>query len=131
MYILDYMRSLGGMHVTVTQLVRRFSDEAAGIGQATIYRHLERLAAEGRIRKFVLSDGRSACYQYVDGAAGCREHFHLICETCGSLIHMDCGLLDEIEVHLRKKHDFKINILKTVFYGTCKKCLSGERRPMR
>jgi Fur family ferric uptake transcriptional regulator len=114
----------------VNQLVRYFTDTAAGIGQATIYRHLEKLAAGGRIRKFVLSDGRSACYQYIDNAAVCREHFHLICEICGSLSHVDCDLLDELEGHLRAKHDFQIDILRTVFYGTCKKCLSaaGHRK---
>jgi Fur family ferric uptake transcriptional regulator len=36
---------------------------------------------------------------------------------------MDCEFLEEIEGHLLHKHDFQINLFKTVFYGTCKKCL--------
>ncbi|MDR1947913.1 MAG: transcriptional repressor [Spirochaetaceae bacterium] len=120
--ILDYMASLGDSHVTVNQLVRHFDHEQAGIGQTTIYRHLEKLAAGGKIRKYVLSEGKSACYQYVENDT-CHEHFHLSCEQCGGLIHLDCDLLDEIQRHLLEEHDFQINKLKTVFYGTCKKCL--------
>jgi Fur family ferric uptake transcriptional regulator len=120
--ILDYMASLGGGHVTVNQMVRHFENEEAAIGQTTIYRHLEKLANDGKIRKYILSGGKSACYQYIEGGKKCRGHFHLKCEQCGDLIHLDCGLLDKIQRHLFKKHDFQINMLKTVFYGTCKKC---------
>jgi Fur family ferric uptake transcriptional regulator len=122
--ILEYMQSLGGNHATIMQIARHFEDE--GIGQTTIYRHLERLTAQGKLRKYVLHEGKSACYQYVDDEASCREHFHLKCEICGSLIHEDCGFLGEIEEHFRGKHDFQINMLKTVFYGTCKKCFSAS-----
>jgi Fe2+ or Zn2+ uptake regulation protein len=32
-------------------------------------------------------------------------------------------LLDTIDNHLLMEHNFQINALKTVLYGTCKKCL--------
>jgi Fur family ferric uptake transcriptional regulator len=119
------MESLGGGHVTVNQIVRHFEDTEEPIGQTTIYRHLERLSAGGKIRKYLLPDGKSTCYQYIDNGTKCGEHFHLKCENCGALIHMDCDLLNRIERHVFNKHDFQINMLKTVFYGTCKKCLAG------
>jgi Fur family ferric uptake transcriptional regulator len=118
------MASLGDSHVTVHQLVRHFEHEEAGIGQTTIYRHLEKLAADGKIRKYVLNEGKSACYQYA-GKDACHEHFHLTCEKCGSLIHLECNLLDEIQEHLLREHGFQINKLKIVFYGTCGKCLAA------
>jgi Fur family ferric uptake transcriptional regulator len=127
--ILDYLRSLGDRHVTVNQVVRHFAEGEELIGQTTIYRRLEKLAAEGALRKYTLSDGKSACYQYTGAPAPCREHFHLICETCGVLIHADCDLLDEVRAHLFLEHDFQINMLKTVFYGTCKQCLSAGSDP--
>lgn len=123
--ILDYMSSLAGSHVTVNQITRHFSDREDFIGQTTIYRHLEKLAAKGTIRKFVLSDGKSSCYQYIENQTLCREHFHLLCEICGALIHADCEMLDEIGAHLLLEHNFQINMLKTIFYGTCKKCFSA------
>jgi Fur family ferric uptake transcriptional regulator len=123
--ILDYMKSLGGGHVTVNQIVRHFEDAGETVGQTTVYRHLEKLAAGGMIRKYVLRDGKSACYQYIQDEKHCREHFHLKCESCGALIHADCDFLDGIARHLLRRHHFQINLLKTVFYGTCKKCLAG------
>jgi Fur family ferric uptake transcriptional regulator len=123
--ILDYLKSLEGGHVTVNQIVRHFEDAEDAIGQTTVYRHLEKLTARGKIRKYVLHEDKSACYQYIDGGANCREHFHLKCEICGSLIHADCGFLDEIARHLFSKHEFRVNMLKTVFYGTCGKCTAG------
>jgi Fur family ferric uptake transcriptional regulator len=125
--ILDYMKSLGGGHVTVNQIARHFEDAEDFVGQTTIYRHLEKLAAQGKIRKYMLNEGKSACYQYVDTDEKCREHFHLKCEVCGGLIHAECDILDGIQRHLLVMHDFQINMLKTVFYGTCKKCLSAGR----
>jgi Fur family ferric uptake transcriptional regulator len=123
--ILKYMKSLGDGHITVNQIVRHFADTEEAVGQTTVYRHLEKLAAGGTIRKYILHDGKSACYQYISGAKHCREHFHLKCEQCGGLIHVDCDFLEEIARHLRRGHHFQINTLKTVFYGTCKKCLPG------
>jgi Fur family ferric uptake transcriptional regulator len=124
--ILDYMAGLGDTHVTVGQIARHFEHEDAAIGQTTIYRYLEKLVNEGKIRRYVFSEGDSACYQYVNNDGECQEHFHLKCEKCGKLIHLECDLLDEIQRHVLNKHDFQINMLKTVFYGKCKECLSAD-----
>ncbi|MDR3303569.1 MAG: transcriptional repressor [Treponema sp.] len=119
--ILDYLSSVGDAHVTASQIARHFADSEGAIGQTTIYRHLEKLVNLGSIRKYALNDGEGACYQYVTDSA-CHEHFHLKCEQCGQLIHLDCELLDEIEQHLVSEHEFQINALKTVLYGRCGKC---------
>jgi Fur family ferric uptake transcriptional regulator len=120
--ILDYMASMGNAHVTACQILRYFKDEGVDIGQTTIYRHLEKLTEEGKVHKYVLRDGQSACYQYADSGEACRDHFHLKCEICGRLIHLDCELLNTIQGHVLDKHDFEINMRKTVFYGKCEKC---------
>ncbi|MDR2397819.1 MAG: transcriptional repressor [Spirochaetaceae bacterium] len=125
--ILEYLASLGDTHVTAYEIVRHFAAAEVVIGQTTVYRHLERLAAEGKIRKYLLSDGRSACYQYISGSTDCREHFHLKCEQCGALIHVACTQLDQMQGHLRNKHDFQINLLKTTLYGTCGNCLTADK----
>lgn len=120
--MLEYMSSLGGAHVTANQIMRHFEDDGVLVGMSTIYRHLEKLAADGKIRKYAITGGASACYQYISDAAKCGGHFHLLCEDCGVLIHLDCELLDEIESHLLSSHDFQLDMLKTVFYGKCEKC---------
>jgi Fur family ferric uptake transcriptional regulator len=120
------MVSLGDRHVTAHQVVQHFESTAAVIGQTTVYRHLERMVAEGKLRQYMLSEG-SACYQYIGPDKACQEHFHLKCENCGTLIHLDCTLLDTMQGHLLHEHDFQINLLKTTLYGTCGACLAGGK----
>jgi Fur family ferric uptake transcriptional regulator len=109
----------------VSEIARHFINEGAAIGQTTIYRQLEKLVSLGKIRKYTHGEGDGSCYQYVANAA-CVEHFHLKCEDCGELIHLDCAFLDEIEQHLLTEHEFQVNALKTVFYGKCGKCYLKE-----
>jgi Fur family ferric uptake transcriptional regulator len=120
--ILDYLASLGGSHVTAAGIAGHFEAAESPIGKTTVYRHLERLVELGKVRRYVLEDGESACYQYVSDGSRCGEHFHLKCEACGKLFHLDCDVLETVAAHVKKEHHFTINPLKTVFYGTCGRC---------
>ena len=122
--IVDYLASLKGNHVTAAGIAGHFESQKPSIGKTTVYRHLEKLITEGQVRRYFLTGGNSACYQYIGSAARCKTHFHLKCESCGELIHLDCDLLEDVAGHVRRKHRFAINSLKTVFYGTCKQCQS-------
>lgn len=93
-------------------------------GEATVYRTLSKLAESGILKRF--TDGSSgACYQLAEGA-DCDKHFHLRCEKCGKLIHVDCGFMAEIKGHIEDSHDFYVDLGKTVFYGLCGACVKGD-----
>lgn len=113
-------------HITVDEMYLKLKSDGVNIGRTTVYRCLEKLADEGKARKYVPQDGRSVCYQYVEHSESCTEHFHLKCETCGALIHMDCRLMDELYGHIESEHGFHINRLKTVIYGVCEKCSQNQ-----
>ncbi|MDR1021496.1 MAG: transcriptional repressor [Synergistaceae bacterium] len=120
---LEYLASLEGGHVTAAQVAEHFGDAKPSIGLTTVYRHLERLVESGLVRKFFVDGASSACYQYAAGDDNCSEHFHLKCESCGALLHLECGMLDEIQRHVRAEHAFLINKNKMVFYGKCADCM--------
>jgi Fur family ferric uptake transcriptional regulator len=128
--ILDYLASLGDKHVTAGAVAIHFEAGKPPIGKTTVYRHLEKLVEGGKLRRYFLEGGESACYQFINDDAKCREHFHLKCENCGELIHLDCDVLEDVATHVRKDHGFQINPLKTVFYGTCGRC-SAKRKKSR
>ena len=67
---------------------------------------------------------RSACFEYVgqDSHAPGEACFHLKCEKCGKLLHLHCEELDHIGGHLFEEHGFKLDPLRTVFYGVCEEC---------
>jgi Fur family ferric uptake transcriptional regulator len=124
--IFEYIGSLGGAHVTAAQVAEHFEDTNFPIGLTTIYRHLERLVLSGKIRKYFVDGVTSACYQYIEDGRSCPEHFHLKCENCGVLLHLECDMLDEIPKHVYGEHSFLINKSKIVFYGKCADCLEKD-----
>jgi len=93
-------------------------------GEATVYRTLSKLAESGVLKRY--TDGSAgACYQLAE-SADCDKHFHLRCEKCGKLIHIDCEFMAEIKGHIEENHDFFVDLGKTVFYGLCGDCAKGE-----
>ena len=93
----------------------------AFIGEATVYRTLSKLVEEGIIKRYIAAEKETILYQY-NPHNNCENHFHLCCETCGILIHMDCEFLNSMEEHMMKKHNFLINNMKTLIYGECESC---------
>lgn len=120
--ILAYIMSLEGEHITVNQIAAYFANQQAPISVATIYRHLDRLVENGTVRKYTLDGFSSACYQYISNEKNCHE-IHLKCESCGTLLHVTCGMLERVPKHVYQEHDFQINPMKIVFYGKCSKCM--------
>ena len=120
--IMAFIISLNGEHVTAAQIVNHFNQENMAIGRTTVFRHLEKLTQGGILRRFTTDGISGACYQQVDATGDCHSHFHLKCESCGELQHLECGILDEIQEHLLGEHAFQVNALKTVLYGTCEHC---------
>ena len=120
--LLAYLQSTPGVHHTAAELKEHFAQAGTPIGTSTIYRHLERFVEDGRIQKFFVESGESACYAYSDTSSACLSHFHCKCEQCGRLIHLDCEELREIQSHLLEHHGFAWNAGKTVFYGLCEAC---------
>ena len=122
--ILLCIASFGAEHFTAADVAVRLTREGSSVGQATVYRTLERLASEGSLRKYVIDGTTAACYQQneADPVAHCHEHFHLKCEVCGRLIHVECEELSKIASHMEEEHGFRVDPKKTVFYGICEKC---------
>lgn len=94
------------------------------VGEATVYRTLSKLANQGVLKRYT-GDGAGASYQLNEGES-CNSHFHLKCESCGRLIHMDCGFMADMKKHIESSHDFTVDIGKTVIYGLCGEC--GSKR---
>ena len=125
--ILAYFAAHSGDHITAAALLHALNQQGASIGAATVYRQLEKLEAEGLVRRYALDDRGSACWQYTGGEnTVCRHHFHLKCTECGTLFHLDCGHLHEIADHVATEHGFQIDPARTVFYGICDQCRNKQ-----
>ena len=129
--LLEYLKSTGGEHFTVEQLHTYFASRGISIGTTTIYRHLEKLIAEGLVNKYFIDENSAACFVYLGESCSCGEdqHYHLKCEKCGKLIHLECDELAVIGEHLQSMHGFTLNPFRTIFYGTCAECGERESSP--
>ena len=122
--IYDYIVSLNGAHVTAAQITSHFKTEGVPVSRTTVYRHLNELTESGKIRRLFTDDTSGACYQNMEDRKDCHIHFHLKCENCGQLLHLECEALNEIQEHVRDEHDFEVNALKTILYGKCNNCIN-------
>ena len=120
----EILRENSNGHLTVDEIVELLGARNAAVGRTTVYRCLERLTAEGKLRKYSAA-GESACYQYIDGEE-CHEHFHLKCKCCGRLIHMECEHMHALSGHILNEHGFAVDPLCTVLYGICADCAEKE-----
>ena len=122
--LLAYLQTVQGQHITVGDVRAHFKAQGTAIGEATIYRHLERMVEDGLVHKYIVDSNSPACFEYVgdrpeDARPGC---FHCKCEKCGRLIHLHCDALAQIEGHLAAHHGFRLDPMRTVFYGICAQC---------
>ncbi len=123
--LLKYLKALPGEHVTAADACEHLKKHGASIGLSTVYRQLESLVDDGIINKYIIDGNSPACFEYVEAESHKDpEHcFHCKCEKCGQLIHLHCDELNEIQAHLYEDHRFKLNPMRTVFYGLCDQCI--------
>ena len=121
--LLSCFKAMQGRHFTAEDVSAYFQKQNISIGIATIYRQIEKFVAMGVVQKYFLGEQNAACFQYM-GEECHREvsHFHLKCEKCGTLIHLECHDLEQLSSHLMAEHGFALDPFRTVFYGLCENC---------
>jgi Fe2+ or Zn2+ uptake regulation protein len=119
-------------HPTAEEVHERVRRRQPRVSLGTVYRNLQKLAAQQRIRVVYLKD-RAARY---DGMV--EDHDHFACESCGAVIDL-LGTRAERPVCSelgRAGHSVRTHAL--TFYGRCAECATTEatherrqRRPRR
>ena len=108
-------------HVTAEDIISILHREGEKVGRATVYRFLRELEENGKVKKYTLGEKNTAYYQYV-GDNPCNGHYHLMCDVCGKLEHLDHSVTDAFAESAKNSFGFEIDCRKTVFYVKCKEC---------
>ena len=53
-------------HFTVADVCAHFREEGKSFGSATVYRALERLIEEGKVKKYIIDEQSAACFEYIN-----------------------------------------------------------------
>ncbi len=118
--ILDLLQRNQQNHMTVEQMLTILKDEQTPVGKTTLYRYLETMIENGVVQKYTL-DNATSCYQYI-GENKCCHGYHLKCNACGKIVHVDDPNINKMNNKIEKISEFKIDQSKTVFYGLCREC---------
>lgn len=119
--LLSFLRERSMQHFSVDEVVFELRDRGEKIGRSTVYRYLESLAEQGRVRKYPGVEGITQ-YQHVEDSSGCDGHFHMMCSRCGDLMHVDCKMMQAMVDHFMTEHGFRLDPRQTILVGLCEKC---------
>lgn len=114
--ILDILSKKENMfHPTAQDLVRLVLAEYPTIGQATIYRNINKLVEEGILIKIPTTDN----YRY---DINTHTHAHLVCKECGNVIDLYDDDYYKMVKNLESKYNVKIDETNLIFNGLCEEC---------
>jgi Fur family ferric uptake transcriptional regulator len=129
--ILDYLKSSGVKHFTADEMIDALKNAGTPVAKSTAYRFLSSLEETGDVRKYLLSEGSPACYQYIGRDDEHREQYHLMCRECGSVIHFENSELGRMFRDIgasQGEKGFRIDGCQTVFYGVCGSCSAKAKK---
>lgn len=107
-------------HLTVEELASRVKEEEPGVNLASVYRSLAVFAELEMVRESRLGDEDAGRWEL----AHPDEHFHLVCEDCGSIDHHVGTLVQEVREHLAAGHGFEPREVELIVTGVCADCAS-------
>ena len=109
------------VHYTPQDLLKKIDEDHHGsISQATLYRTLSDMEANGEIQSITLSN-RTTIY---DGNT--TPHAHFQCMDCGQVMDIDDLPNDWLE-SIQRKYGLTIDHQSIILYGYCEHC-AKERR---
>lgn len=119
--IYAYFAEHQGESFSAKEIYAACKQSGTPVGLATVYRQLECLCEEMKIKK-ILSDDNTAVRFQLLSVTHHSDSFFLKCSGCGELTAADCGLLENMARHMLKQHGFWIDSTRSVLYGRCGKC---------
>ena len=100
--------------------IKELHEELSNIGLTTIYRFIDKLV-EDKILVKRIGDNNTTYYQYLEECDK-DNHFFLKCNSCGTMIHVDCDYVEELSTHIKSHHKFNLNKDHIIMSGLCEKC---------
>ncbi len=117
--ILEVLRSTKS-HPTADWVYQEVRKKMPNVSLGTIYRNLKTLTEMGEALE--LSYGST--YSRFDGNP--ENHYHFVCENCGSVIDLDIPVTDALEREVAEKTGHKAASHRLEFYGLCRDCQTND-----
>lgn len=107
-------------HPDAKEIYNLVKKKIPNISLGTVYRNLNILASEGKIRRLLMQDGNDRFDKTL------YEHNHVMCVKCGMVCDTDL-LIDSNEIKkVENETGFKITSCNFNINGICKDCMEGR-----
>ena len=117
-YVREFMDAHEHVALTIDEIGEGLVEAGRSIGRATLYRALERMAAEGLCVQVPDSDlGLTRYCRISDGEASV-----LVCLSCHRVVPISCQGFIDFRRHVAEDHGFLLVPQRTVIFGTCGDC---------
>lgn len=107
-------------HATAEEVYAEVTKTYPNIGRGTVYRNLQKLCDEEKIRKIELPEGADR-YDHIT-----KNHYHISCSVCGKLYDVNMPYMNGLETSADAPEGFLVTGHELVFKGICPDCLKKE-----
>ncbi|WRS28293.1 transcriptional repressor [Oscillospiraceae bacterium MB08-C2-2] len=112
--VLQAVRTL--FHPTAEEVYAAVVQQHPTISKATVYRNLNLLIGEGKLRRVVLP-GAADCFDHTLSA-----HYHMKCRFCGKVLDVDLPYQAQLSPGTETQEGFLIEAHDVYFTGLCPQC---------
>ncbi|MGE7999113.1 peroxide-responsive transcriptional repressor PerR [Lysinibacillus sp. NPDC093190] len=103
-------------HPTADEIYKALEGKFPNMSVATVYNNLRVFREVGLVKELTFGDASSR-FDFVT-----NDHYHMICECCGTIVDFHYPGLDEIEHFASQVTGFDVHSHRLEIYGTCPSC---------
>jgi len=103
-------------HVTADDVYAHIAQLHPHIGKGTVYRNLNLLAEEGKIRRVEIPDGPDR-FDFMTA-----KHYHVRCVVCGAVFDVEMDVIPDLTARISNSHGMVILDHDILFKGICPRC---------
>lgn len=108
------------VHPTADFIYNKLKEENPGLSLGTVYRNLNQLAEDGKIRKLKMAGGPDRF------DAALHPHYHMICGSCGELVDIECEALEGLTRKVSEESGIRVETFQILFEGICPDCVKEQ-----
>ena len=112
-YLIDSMS-----HPTADEIYKALEGKFPNMSVATVYNNLRVFREVGLVKELTYGDSSSR-FDFTTS-----DHYHVICENCGTIVDFHYPGLDEVEQLASHVTGYKVSQHRMEVYGECPSCVA-------
>lgn len=120
--ILHILETANSRHMSAEDIYKMLLEMGDDVGLATVYRVLTQFETAGLVIRHRFEGGQ-AVFELDDG----EHHDHLVCVKCGRVEEFVDPTIEERQLAIAEKMNFKMTDHNLYIFGVCEKCEGNKK----